>query len=151
VLGTLDHAELRHALMSTVFDRYAGRSDRDWSESLLALYGEQTRRAEGARTQVEAQRVTGTQPSLALEKYAGTYKDPLRGTVTVALEDGALVLRYGPGFVGRLEHWHFNTFRAMWAAAWRQPALVNFVLSATSARPDTLELMGGRFARVADR
>src|SRR5207237_2141324 len=31
VLGNLDHAEVRHVLMYTVFDRYSGRKDRDWS------------------------------------------------------------------------------------------------------------------------
>ena len=40
VLANLSGGELRHALMYTVFDRYGGKSDRDWSADLLKLYGE---------------------------------------------------------------------------------------------------------------
>ena len=148
VLGNLDHAELRHALMYTVFDRYAGKPDRDWSAELLQLYGEQAKRATEVRARIEAQRVTGTSPSLPLERYVGTYKDPVRGEVVVTLDEGVLQLRYGTGFVGRLEHWHFNTFRASWSAEWREPTLVNFLLGAATGRPDVLELMGGRFVRA---
>ena len=64
----------------------------------------------------------------------------------VAYDSGGLGIQYGAAFVGTLEHWHFNTFRAKWKAAWRAPELVNFVLDA-DGRPDTLELMGARFAR----
>ena len=150
VLGNLDHGELRHALMYTVFDRYAGRSDRDWSAALLELYGEAAKRGEQARTRAESQRVKGTSPSLPLDSYAGTYNDPLRGKVLVTSENGKLRLRYGTGFEATLEHWHFNTFRAPWTADWRGSTLVTFSLNATTGRPDSLEMMGGRFAR-ADR
>lgn len=150
VLGNLDHAELRHALMYTVFDRYAGKSDRDWNAALLELYGEATKRAEQGRARVEAQRVRGTSPSLSLDKYAGTYKDPLRGEVVVTLDEGILQVRYGTGYAGPLEHWHFNTFRASWTADWRGTTLVNFLLGAATGQPEVLELMGGRFVR-ADR
>ena len=44
VLANLDHAELRHALMLDVFDRYLGRPRRDWSAELLKLYGDLQRR-----------------------------------------------------------------------------------------------------------
>jgi CubicO group peptidase (beta-lactamase class C family) len=150
VLGNLDHAELRHALMYTVFDRYAGRSDRDWSAALLELYGEADKRAEQARARMESQQVKGTSPSLPLDSYAGSYKDTARGQVDVTFENGRLHLRYGPGFIAPLEHWHFNTFRAAWDADWRGSTLVNFTLGAASGRVDGLEMMGGRFTR-ADR
>ena len=146
VLSNLDHVELRHALMYTVFDRYAGQSDRDWSAELLKLYGDLERQATEARAKREAVRVAGTSPSLPLEQYAGIYSDPLRGEVKVAVEAGALRLQYGVGFVGTLEHWHYNTFRAKWAAAWRGTELVNFVLD-SGGKPSRLEMMSGRFTR----
>jgi hypothetical protein len=58
--------------------------------------------------------VAGTSPSLPLEAYVGTYADPLYGTAEVTLVDGTLRLSVGPFFQGRLEHWHFDTFRARW-------------------------------------
>ena len=139
VLGNLDHAEVRHALMYTVFDRYAGASDRDWSAEFLKLYGglrtKPTRRARKRK-----RRVAGTSPSLPLPQFAGDYADPLHGDVEVTDDAGGLGLRYGAAFVGTLEHWHFNTFRATWKAVWRAPELVNFVLDsrwrASHARDD---------------
>jgi CubicO group peptidase (beta-lactamase class C family) len=146
VLANRDHTELRHALMYTVFDRYEGRSDHDWSAEFLKLYTGLQHEADEERAKTDARRVAGTAPSLKLRQYAGDYTDPLHGDVKVTDESGGLGIRYGAAFVGRLEHWHFNTFRATWKAAWRGPELVNFVLD-SDGQPSTLEMMGARFAR----
>jgi CubicO group peptidase (beta-lactamase class C family) len=147
VLANLSGGELRHALMYTVFDRHGGKSDRDWSEDLLKLYGEQRQRQEQARQRVESQRAKGTTASLPLEKYSGTYVDPLRGEIIVSMDGGALKIRYGTGFVGRLEHWHYNTFRATWEADWRGTGLINFILGAANGSPAAIEYQDGRFVR----
>ena len=64
----------------------------------------------------------------------------------MTLVDGGLRLRYGPGFVAPLEHWHYDTFRAKWTAEWHAPALVTFGLNA-EGKPTDVDLMGGRFVR----
>jgi hypothetical protein len=127
--------------------RYAGRSDRDWSADFLKLYGDLRTEAEQAGVKSEARRVAGTSPSLPLQQLAGEYVDPLHGDVAVTHTAGGLSIHYGAAFVGALEHWHFNTFRATWKAAWRAQTLVNFVLDA-DGRPGALEMMGTRFART---
>ncbi|HVL70010.1 MAG TPA: serine hydrolase [Vicinamibacterales bacterium] len=149
VLGNLSGGELRHALMYDVFDRYAGTRDRDWSAALLKLYGDIRDRQAQAQARTEAQRVTGTAPSRPLQEYAGTYIDPLRGTVVVSADGDGLTIRYGTAFSGVLEHWHYNTFRAVWAADWRGTALVNFTLAPATGRPESLEFQGARFVRTA--
>jgi len=146
VLANLDHAELRHAIMYSVFDRYGAHTDRDWSAEFLKLYSDLAKTADEERHKQEAARVKGTSPSLALDKYAGTYTDPLHGRVDVTLEGGALHLHYGTAFVGALEHWHYNTFRAVWQAAWRQPDLVTFTIDA-DGRLSGLEMQGARFLK----
>lgn len=146
VLGNLDHAELRHAIMYEVFDRYAGRSDHDWSAEFLKLYGDLQKQADEERTKKESQRIRGTSPSVPLEKLQGTYVDPLHGEVTVSGGTAGLHIRYGSAFVGTLEHWHYNTFRATWKAAWREPALVTFELD-EDGQPNALEMMNARFTR----
>jgi CubicO group peptidase (beta-lactamase class C family) len=146
VLGNLDHTELRHAIMYTVFDRYAGRSDGDWSAEFLKLYAGLRDEADKTRAEKEAKRVKGTAPSLPLKQFAGDYVDPLHGDVRVTTEGGALRLQYGEAFAGTLEHWHYNTFRATWKAAWRAPELVTFVVD-EEGRAGVVELMGARFAR----
>lgn len=147
VLANRDHAELRHAIMLNVFDRFIGGDRRDWSAELGTLYAGLEKEADLQRKRVEDQRVAGTRPSLPLAAYAGTYTDPLRGEVMVTLEGDRLRARYGGAYVGALEHWHYDTFRATWDAAWRGTALATFVLDG-SGRPARLEAMGARFSRV---
>jgi len=145
VLGNLDHAEVRHALMYRVFDLYAERPLRDWSREFQKLYTELKEKNETRRKKVEEERIPDTHPSLPLDKYAGTYCDPLYGTVNVAY-DSKLVLRYGKGFVGELEHWHYDTFRARWEAEWRGSDLVSFTLD-SKGHPESLTLLGFTFKR----
>jgi hypothetical protein len=78
--------------------------------------------------------------------FAGDYVDPLHGDVSVTYDSAGLGIHYGAAFVGTLEHWHYNTFRATWKAAWRAPELVNFALD-SDGQPATLEMMGARFSR----
>ena len=145
VLGNLDHAEVRHALMYRVFDHYGGGSVRDWSAELKELYGNLHTEAVSRMKKVEDERVPGTAPTFPLEEYAGTYSDPLYGTIEVTY-DGKLSIRYGPGFEGELEHWHYDTFRARWDAKWRGTLLVAFNMDA-KGRPSTLMAGGGVFTR----
>jgi CubicO group peptidase (beta-lactamase class C family) len=113
VLANRDHAEVRHALMWRVFDAYLGRPPRDWSTDIRTMYDSLAARGRAAAAQRE-RRAAGTKPSLALERYAGTYADSLYGTLEIRLEGGRLVLDFGPGRIAELEHWHYDTFRARW-------------------------------------
>ena len=149
ILANRDHAELRHALMLNVFDRFSGGSDRDWSAELLTLYGDLQKEADERRRKEESRRVTGTSPSLPLQRYAGTYSDPLYGDVVISTEGGRLRARYGTAYVGALEHWNYDTFRAQWDARWRGTALVTFVLD-PNGEPATLQALGARFRRKTD-
>jgi CubicO group peptidase (beta-lactamase class C family) len=116
ILGNLDHAEFRHALMLKVMDLFAGTNGgapRDWSAEFLTLYSGLRTDGEKARVDAESKRVSGTRPSLALTEYAGTYKHPAWGDLQVTLDNGALRARLGAGNAntGMLEHWHYDTFR----------------------------------------
>jgi len=64
----------------------------------------------------------------------------------VTLDGGRLRARYGSAFVGTLEHWNFDTFRATWDSAWRGTALVTFVLDA-SGQPSRVEAMGAQYTK----
>lgn len=79
VLGNLDYAEVRHALMYTVFDRAAGKAGRDWSMEVKELYGGIRRQDAEGRKRTDSQRAAGTSSSFPLAALAGTYSDPLRG------------------------------------------------------------------------
>ncbi|HVS12601.1 MAG TPA: serine hydrolase [Thermoanaerobaculia bacterium] len=145
VLANRDHAELRHALMYRVFDLFDDQPPRDWSSELRELYAGIAEERWQARQAAEERRVEGTAPSLPLERYVGGYRDPLYGAVEVALEEGALAVRYGRR-AGPAEHWHYDTFRVHWSARWRRESGARFVIDATGAVAE-LELDGLRFAR----
>jgi hypothetical protein len=127
-------------------DRFIGGPPRDWSAELQTLYADLQKQADAERQRVEAKRVSGTSPTLALARYAGTYSDPLRGDIVVTTEGDRLRARYGGAFIGTLEHWNYDTFRAKWDAAWRGTALATFVIDA-GGQPSRLEVMGASFAR----
>jgi CubicO group peptidase (beta-lactamase class C family) len=111
VLANTGGAELRHALMYHVFDLFIGGSTRDWSAELLALYAAQRGQGGG---QVAQSALHPTPPSLPLERYTGEYRDPIFGTITVTLRDGALYLVSELDRRGRLAHRDFDAFEAAW-------------------------------------
>jgi CubicO group peptidase (beta-lactamase class C family) len=75
----------------------------------------------------ESPRTPGTRPALSTDAYEGSYASELLGAARVLVEDGRLVFRLG-SFVGPLEHWHHDTFRAEWTdRAWRSAAGAGWV------------------------
>jgi hypothetical protein len=147
VLSNLDHMEARHALMLKTFDLYTGGT-RDWSAELQKLYGGFRAQGIAARKEAEQRRITGTQPSLALEKYAGTYTDSLYGVTTVTASNGTLRLRTGT-LGATLEHWQYDTFRARWDNRWQGTAMVTFTIG-PDGRPSIVDVDGTAFKRATE-
>ncbi|MFN6962296.1 MAG: serine hydrolase [Pyrinomonadaceae bacterium] len=103
-------------MMNKIRDVLVGAPARDY----LAEAVEQQKRiktaAEDEIKKQDAARVAGTKPSLSLSGYTGTYSDRMYGDITVAEENGRLVMRFlpAPNFVADLEHWHYDTFVIKW-------------------------------------
>jgi hypothetical protein len=110
--NTAGHNGVYTAVASRAIDTYLGVPLRDASATALA----QARKSEANQGEearkLAAARVQGTS-TLPLDRYAGTYSNDMYGDVTVAVENGALVLRasFTPKLGGRLEHWHYDVFR----------------------------------------
>jgi len=104
-----------------VLDYYLGAPPFDWLAGYVRrmAYADSVDAAENAAT--TAARDSTSKPSLPLERYATTYEDPWYGTITVAMEDGSLVLRFDhtPSLVGDLSHWQYDT----WLVKWRDREL----------------------------
>jgi hypothetical protein len=114
--------------MYSVFDRYLGGAGTDWVARVGKIVEGQQKQAKDAQKAIEAQRVAGTSASLALDKYAGTYADSMYGDAVVALENGHLVMKVGAPLTADLEHWHYNTFRAVARDKTMGKLFVNFAL-----------------------
>jgi CubicO group peptidase (beta-lactamase class C family) len=103
-------------MMQKIRDVFLDAPERDYNALSLANRKAAQERTAKRIADEDAKRVSGTRPSLALGKYAGTYRDQLYGDITVAEEGGRLVMRFGPApnFVADLEHWHYDTFEIKW-------------------------------------
>ena len=118
VLANLDHAELRHALMYEVFDMYRSApkaSNRDWNKDVKALFDSLQAAAHVAAPAADSERSRdgATQPSLPLERYAGSYVDSTYGSIQVTLLNGALRARFVNFDIGELKHTSYDTFRSV--------------------------------------
>jgi CubicO group peptidase (beta-lactamase class C family) len=142
---------LPHVLAYRVFDDYLGVAKRDWSAEILKKFKVLEDLAKAAEKKTEDERVKGTSPSLALEKYAGTYQNEMYGETKFVLRDGKLTSEFGPNFNGELEHWHYDTFRVVWRDRMEGKGFVVFKLNA-KGQPETVTIDGlGDFTRVPDK
>ena len=131
VLTNLNSSELRTALKLRVFDAFLGGEAKDWSATHLKTMKSFEAQGKAAEKKQNDERVKDTKPSLALDKYAGTYQDEMYGDLKVEQdESGKLVVRYNRAFTGDLEHWHYDTFQAKWRDRTLGKSLVTFTLSA---------------------
>ena len=129
---------LHGALAGRILDTLLDRPLKDSAAEALAMTRARPAAAEPVRT-------ANTKPSRELAEYAGTYEDPVFGTMTVRHENGALSLQFARGVIADLEHWHYDTFRARWRDRAYEYAdtLVTFSLDGTG-RPRRLELRMNR-------
>jgi len=151
IFTNLDHSELRHALMYTVFDRFLGPATpggaHDWSVEMRAMYKRLADSTAGARRARESKRVLNTQPTLPLERYTGTYADSLYGTATVGLVNGRLTLQAGTAS-GQLEHWQYDLFRVTWPDPFWEAAYVSFAIDPDGTVGELRLVDGGSYRRV---
>jgi CubicO group peptidase (beta-lactamase class C family) len=110
ILANLDHAEVRHALMFKAFDYFALGGNRDWSKEFLKLYGDILAKREKSTKDYEAKRVIGTHPTLDLKAYAGTYTDPLYGTVVITVTSDKLTFNINNFITAEATCWNYDTF-----------------------------------------
>lgn len=118
VLSNRDGHQLGPSVVWRIIDSYLPPVQHDWHTINFKRFQSFLARADSARKAQEASRAKDTKPSLALDAYTGTYTDSLYGDFRVKLENGALIADFGAGnFGGPLEHWQYDTFRAIWRDA----------------------------------
>lgn len=106
--------ELHGALRNRLLDAFLDAQPRDWSSDYLARVRANRERYEHGEREWDDARVEGTQPTLPLDRYVGTYVDDAFGEARVSHDGGGLIVTLGPRHTGRLEHWHYGTFMATW-------------------------------------
>jgi len=125
------------ALAAHIMDAYLGIEGRDRHAESWQRHVEQKARVQAGRDAIHAARIRGTRPSGPLGDFAGGYDDALYADAKVELEGGRLVLTLwdDPLQVADLEHWHHDTFRAIW----RNPAMREEFVWFTRGRDGTVD------------
>jgi CubicO group peptidase (beta-lactamase class C family) len=122
------------SLTYRILDHYMNAPATDWTAAFKK--SEEMGQANAAEVEKRqaAARAADSKPSLPLARYAGRYTDAWYGDITISLENGKLVLRFGhtPSLAGDLEHWQYDTF----VARWRDRSLEADAFVTFSLKPD---------------
>lgn len=122
---------LGNAVAYQVMDAYLGEHDVDWNEYYLTGYKKSYERAMAVREKIHEERVKKTKPSLSLDAYTGVYLSDGYGKVEVNKVGKDLVMRFWDteDLEATLEHWHFDTFRAVWKNPAQREEFMQFHLN----------------------
>ena len=115
-----------------ILDHYLGAPAFDWIDGFDKVEARSRGGERGGGGAGRRRARPGAKPSLALAKYAGTYRDAWYGDITIAEEAGRLVMRFShtPALVGDLQHFQHDTFIARWRdRELRADAYVTFALN----------------------
>ena len=132
----LTNAELGgafNAITLRALDAYLDAPKTDWNAAYGAALAKSRKSADDSWAKHEAARAKDSKPSLAPAGYAGTYRDPWYGDVSILQEGGKLRMKFSrtPSLVGTLSHWQHDTFIVRWDERWlNADAFVNFALDA---------------------
>ncbi|HKT61524.1 MAG TPA: serine hydrolase [Gemmatimonadales bacterium] len=121
-----------NALVYRVLDHYLGAKSPDYVGIYGRLLAQNRSKLAADAAAASAERDSTSGPSLAPARYAGLYRDAWYGDVSIAQENGGLVIRMKqtPGMVGDLRHWQHDTFLARWRdRELRADAYVTFALN----------------------
>jgi CubicO group peptidase (beta-lactamase class C family) len=141
VMGNLDHVELRHAIMYTVFDLFMdGKITRDWSTEFKALYTQ-------SNAIEKPKRIANTNPSLPVDKMLGTYKHMQYGTIEITKAKKEIQFNLNNTVKGTMSHWHYDTYQIGFDLKMYGKAMVNFRLN-DEGEIGYLEVFGERFDSI---
>ena len=130
----LTSAELGVAFNAVTYralDMMLGRGGNDWLKAYGASYAKSQADADTSWQKHVAARAASSTPSLPLEKYAGTYRDPWYGDVLIRQGGKGLELQFShtAELLGDIEHWQHDTFIVRWRdRSLNADAFLNFAL-----------------------
>ncbi len=121
-----------NAVTLRALDAYMDAPKTDWLAGYAEAVAKSQDDADESWRKHQAARDAQSRPSLPLDKYAGTLRDPWYGDVVITREGEGLVLRFSktPELVGDLSHWQHDTFVVRWRERWlNADAFLNFALT----------------------
>lgn len=122
---------LGNAVAYQVMDAFIGENNIDWSARYLSGYQRGYDRAMEERKKIDDARIKNTNPTLQLDAYIGTYYSEGYGKIEVKKEGRDLVLHFWDtdNLQATLEHWHYDTFLAVWKNPAQREEFMQFQLN----------------------
>ncbi len=118
ILTNQESGSAFESIANLVLDAYLGApAATDWVAAYQAIEKRRASATAQSTNASAAARDSASKPSLALEKYAGKYRDAWYGEMTIATAPGGgLTITFDrtPRLNGTLEHWQHDTFVARW-------------------------------------
>jgi len=111
VLSNMNGATLPDIVARNVVDRLLDLTPIDWNTRLLKRREGAKKAADKAKGKADLDQKKGTRPAHSLDDYVGEYENNAYGTLSVARAAGGLEAGFH-GIQMRLDHWHYETFRA---------------------------------------
>ncbi|WP_276348672.1 serine hydrolase [Daejeonella sp. JGW-45] len=103
---------LRSVMNLPVIDILLGREPTDWSGRYRKDYLDGQERSKKQIDSINASRVENTNPSHQIQAYAGTFRHPVYGDITIGIQNNSLTLKYRD-LTAVLNHWHYDQFITM--------------------------------------
>ena len=112
-----------------ILEQYWVDNKSEWYSDVL---DEWKMKGEKQKKESQKERVSGTTPSLPLNRFDGLYHSELIGDIEIKLEQDQLMLRFPQtlSFTACLIHWHYDTFQLNWVDPIIPDGYVSFVLDA---------------------
>ncbi len=134
VVLTNSMTSIADTLASWIVDRYLNAPDIDRSQQSLEQFRQSRERFRARIDQAVSAVPNAPRPSHPLIDYAGTYRCPMYGDVSVTLENDQLKMELLPNarLVADLEPLHYDTFVIRWRNrfAWFEEGTAHFIAGA---------------------
>lgn len=150
VFSNAEESFLLRALRSGITDICMGKVDVDWIADSKKLEAEGNAKSIAAAAEIDAKQAAGAPPSMPLEAYAGTWRDPWYGDIVIAPKTEGrgrnrksglwLSFTHTPALQGWLEPYDGETFRTRFPDKREEDAFVTF--SILTAKPATATVKG---------
>jgi len=133
IIVTNNITSFAYAMMYVILDEYlASDQERDFGKVLLDYKLQDDEDSKNTEKEILAYKKENAPSSLPMASYAGHYVGKMYGGLTIT--EGKDGLRFNfdhsPIFSGRIEHFHYNTFRLFWDKQSMLPTgSMNFILN----------------------
>lgn len=150
IFSNAEESFLLRSLRSGITDLCMGKGDFDWIADSKKIEAEGEAKSQAAAIEIDAKQRAGAPPAMPLDAYAGTWRDPWYGDITIVQKTEGrgrnrktglwLSFTHTPALQGWLEPYDGETFRTRFPDKREEDAFITFNIQ--TAKPATATVKG---------